>query len=326
MGSTVTDCTGLWRGMRLLAGCALCLIASLSVWGQTSAVEADPFPAVHQLLDEKKYSEAEQLLRSYLENHLSSADAHFLLGYALFRENRPKDSLAEFTQGAKFKRPSPADLKIVASDYILLDAYTDADKWLTMVTTETPLDAEAWYMLGRTKYNENRFQEAAQAFQKVLSLKPHDIKAENNLGLSYEGLNRLDEAQTAYETAIAWQKDAIIRDEQPYLNLGSLLADRDQLEPALANLQQAAALAPHNPKILEQLGRVYDLLKMPDKAEANLVQAIAIAPDVPGLHFRLGQIYKQLGKRDLARQEFEICQKLTSTHSSSETPNPFTRN
>ena len=326
MSETIQVRSRLWRRAFLPAICALCLCAPSLASGQASSAATDPFQAAHQLLDKKQFAEAEHLLRGYLESHLSSADAHFLLGYTLFREDRPKDSLAEFTTGARFRRPGPSDLKIVGANYVVLGDYTDADKWLTMVVSESPLDAEAWYMLGRTKYNENRFQEAVQAFQKVLDLRLHDVKAENNLGLSYEGLNRLDEAQAAFETAIAWQKDAAVKDEQPYLNLGSLLADRDQLQPALENLQKAAALAPRNPKILEQLGRVYDLLKMPDKAEANLTQAIAFAPDVPGLHFRLGQVYKQLGKRELAQQQFEICQKLNSTHSSSETPNPVTRN
>lgn len=313
----------IWRAAYGFAISA-CLVFAVPLHAQQAA-NPDVFESVHKLFDEKKFSEAEELLRSYMRDHLTSADAHFLLGYALFRQDHPKESLAEFTQGAKFRRPNPSDLKIVAADYVVLGDYTDADKWLTMVTKETPMDAEAWYMLGRTKYSENRFQEAIQAFQRILSLSPKDTKAENNLGLSYEGLNRLDEAQTAFETAIEWQKEASIKNEQPYLNLGSLLADRDQLQAALTNLQQAEAMAPNNPKILEQLGRVYDLMKQPDKAEEKLLRAIALAPDVSGLHFRLGQVYKQLGKRELAQEQFAICQKLASTHSSSETPNPVTR-
>jgi tetratricopeptide (TPR) repeat protein len=287
-----------------------------------SSNTSDPFAPVHKLLDAKQFAEAESLLRTYLNTHLSSAEAHFLLGYTLFREDRPKDSLAEFTEGARFSHPGASDLKVVAADYVVLGDYTDADKWLTAVTNESPLDADAWYMLGRTKYNENRFQEAIESFQRVLTLRPKDIKAENNLGLSYEGLNRLDVAKTTFENAIAWQKDFTVKDAQPYLNLGSLLADMDRPQDALPHLQEAAALAPHNPKVLEQLGRVYDLLKMPGKAEAALEQAVALAPQVAGLHFRLGQIYRRQGKQQLAQQQFDICAKLNSTHSSGETPNP----
>lgn len=292
----------------------------------TSADSPDPLQSIRHLLDAAQFTEAEKALRSYLEKNPSSADGHFLLGYALFREHRAKESLGEFTEGAKYQRPRASDLKIVAADYVVLGDFLDADKWLTAVTEETPKDAEAWYLLGRAKYNENRFAEAVQAFQRTLSLRPNDVKAEDNLGLSYQGLNRLDEAKTAFETAISWQKDAPVKDAQPYLNLGILLTDRDQASQALPYLQQAVTLAPRNPKVREQLGRTYDLLKMPDKSEVELEHAVALAPEVSGLHFKLGQIYRRQGKQQLAQQQFDICAKLNSTHSSSETPNPAQQN
>jgi tetratricopeptide (TPR) repeat protein len=278
--------------------------------------------SIHSLVEASQFEQAERALRIYLEKNPTSAEGHFLLGYTLFREQRPKDSLAAFTEGAKYQRPQASDLKIVAADYVVLGDFGDADKWLTTVTEETPDDAEAWYLLGRTKYNENRFEEAIQAFQRTLSLRPRDIKAQNNLGLSYQGLNRVGEAQQAFDAAISWQKDSPVKDAQPYMNMGSLLADQNQPSQALPWLQQAVALAPRNPKAHEELGRVYDLLKKPDQAQQELEQAIALAPEVAGLHYKLGQLYRRQGRQQLAQQQFDICTKLNSTHSSKETPNP----
>jgi hypothetical protein len=79
----------------------------------------DPLASAHKLADEQKYPEAEAQVRAYLEGHLLSAEAHFLLGFILFRENKAKESLAEYTAGARYKSPSAADLKIVAFDYVL---------------------------------------------------------------------------------------------------------------------------------------------------------------------------------------------------------------
>lgn len=288
--------------------------------------KSDSLQVIQQLLNASQDAQAEKALRAYIERNPSSAEGHFLLGYTLFRERSAKDSLAEFTEGAKYQRPRPSDLKIVAADYVLLGDFSDADKWLTLVTNEIPQDADAWYLLGRTKYNENRFEEAIHAFQQTLALRANDIKAENNLGLSYQGLNRAEEAKGAFENAISWQKDSPLRNAQPYLNLGILLADQDHPSQALSYLQQAVSLAPHNPKAHEQLGRAYDLLNMPDKAQQELEQAVALAPNVAGLHFKLGQSYRRQSKQQLAKQQFEICAKLNSTHSSIETPNPAEQN
>jgi tetratricopeptide (TPR) repeat protein len=316
----------MWRTY-LIAMCMM-LSAMLSAHGQQPFVsdKSDTLQSARELLDAAQFAQAEKTLRSYLANNPSSAEGHFLLGYTLFRQQRAKDSLAEYTEGAKYQRPQASDLKVVAADYVLLGDFADADKWLTAVTEESPKDPDAWYLLGRTKYNENRFEEAIQCFQRTLSLRPSDIKAEDNLGLSYQGLNRLDEAKQAFETAISWQKDSPTRDAQPYLNMGSLLADQSQPSQSLPFAQQAVALAPHNPKAHEELARVYDLLKMPDKAETELEEAIALAPDVSGLHYKLGQIYRRQGKQQLAQQQFAICAKLNSTHSSSDTPNPAEQN
>jgi Flp pilus assembly protein TadD len=307
--------------------CILVVCAISPALGQQlpSAPNPDTLQNVRSLLDAGHFAEAEKILRSYLDNHLQSADAHFLLGYTLFREGRPKDSLAEFTEGAKFQRPPISDLKIVAADFVVLGDFSDADKWLTLVTNESPQDADAWYLLGRAKYNENQFQEAISCFQRTLVLRPKDVKAEDNLGLSCQGLNRLDDARTAFEAAISWQKDARVKDAQPYLNLGILLVEQGQPSQAVSYLQQAATLAPHNPKAREQLGRAYNVLNMPDKAQRELEQAVALAPEVSGLHFMLGQIYRRQGLLQQAKQQFDICERLNSTHSSVETPNPATQ-
>ena len=199
-----SHCDGFLHCICLLAACLPSLAITFPVSGQqiSDAAKADPLQAIHRLLDAGQFVEAEKALRSYLDQHLTSADADFLLGYTLFREGRPKDSLAAFTEGARFRHPRASDLKIVAADYVVLGDFADADKWLTLVTNETPEDAEAWYLLGRTKYNENRFEEAIQCFERTLTLRPGDVKAENNLGLSYQGLNYLDEAKTALRTRL----------------------------------------------------------------------------------------------------------------------------
>jgi len=238
----------------------------------------------------------------------------------LFREQKAAESLAEFTAGARVRRPKADELKTVASDYVLLRDFADADKWFTAVVAETPEDANAWYLLGRTKYNENAFLEAVSNFEHALSLRPKYVEAENNLGLSLRELNKMDQARAAFQSAIEWQGDAPT-DSQPFLNLGTLLADQSEFERAIPYLKESVALSPANPKVHEELAQIYETHKDLPKAQAELEQAVALAPDTSGLHFKLGQIYRREGMRDRAQQEFELCEKLNSTHSSTDTPN-----
>lgn len=304
------------------------LVKSISALALCSAVlchaqqSTDPLAEARGLLSEGKIDKSEAALRNYLKQNPSSTETHYLLGYVLFREQKAIESLAEFTAGARTRRPKADELKAVASDYVLLRDYADADKWFTEVTREAPDDADAWYLLGRTKYNENAFADAASDFERSLSLRPKFVEAENNLGLAWKELNSPVEAKAAFQAAIDWQGDSP-KDPQPFLNLGTMLADESNFDQALSRLLKAAALSPDNPKVHEELGQVYETQKDLPRAQAELERAVALAPDASGLHFKLGQIYRHEGIADRAKHEFDLCAKLNGTHSSDETPNPL---
>lgn len=269
------------------------------------------------------FRSAESSIRTYLGTHPNSAEAHYLLGYLLYKEDKPTDSLAEYTQGARFRKPSAADLAAVAMDYLLLQADADADKWLTQSTSMDPTNGLYWYYLGRTKYSENHFQESIDAFQKSLQFLPLNVRAEYNLGLAYAGKALNDKARNAYETAISWQKGTEHQDPQPYLDLGVLLANQGHLKEAVPNLQKAVELDTQNPKIHEEMGGVYEKLHDLGKAQSELESAVALAPKVSSLHFQLGRIYQKEGMTERAKSEFARCAALNGTHStdSLETPN-----
>ncbi len=303
----------------LLAALAIAVPAP----SQTAPSQSVPasIASARSLLNEGKLDQSAAILRTYLASTPTSADAHFLLGYVLFKDHKGTESLAEFTAGARYRRPTADEFKVVASDYVLLNDFTDADKWFTEAATEKPNDAELWYLLGRTKFNENIYPDAISTLERALAIRPRYIEAENNIGLCWKELNNPEKARTAFETAIQWQSDKPV-DAQPYLNLGTLLADANQNEKALSYLTQAATLSPDNPTIHEELGKVYLSLQKLPEAQAHLEKAVSIAPEASALHFKLAQIYRKEGMTDRAQQEFDLCQKLNSTHSTSKIPNP----
>ena len=66
-------------------------------------------------------------------------------------------------------------------------------------------DAKGWEALGHFKFEKQRYEEAIKAFQRPLVLAPLVVSAETGVGLSCELLSRLDDAKTAYKTAIGWE-------------------------------------------------------------------------------------------------------------------------
>lgn len=308
-----------WRVTRASAWPVVVL--ALGVSGIVQAQPAyDPVASARVMVSQGKIIEAQKVLQAYVAVNPANANAHFLLGYVLFRLEKAKESLAEFTAGAVYRRPDPNELKIVASDYVLLKDFADADKWFSAVVTESPLDENGWYLLGRTQYNEEEYSKSAESFRRALALKPKYVEAENNLGLALSALNQKPDAQKAFESAIAWQGDAPY-DAQPFLNLGVLLAARGGNDKALTYLKEAVTLAGDNPKTHEELAKAYLATQQLEHAQSELEAAVKLAPGTSSLHYQLAQIYRKRGLTELAQEQFAICEKLGNAHSSTETPN-----
>jgi Flp pilus assembly protein TadD len=268
------------------------------------------------LLDQGDVEQAGQIVRKFAQTHPDSADAHFLLGLILFKAVKAKESLAEYTEGAKHRQPSPYDLEIVALDYVLLHDYMDADRWLSKSLEGNPNNSEGWYYLGRTKYNENRFEEAVQAFEQCLKREPTNVKAEDNLGLSYAALGRNDDAIAAYRRAIGWQAHTADKDSGPFLDLGSLLLDQRRTKEAIPYLMEAAQLSAADSRAHEQLGKAYEADgRLPD-AQRELEKAVELSPQDPALHFVLGRVFQKQKLMDKAKTEFARSGQLSQAQAS----------
>ena len=310
-------------GLRSLIAMLLCLSQWVPLAAQAPP-SATPEQLEHEaniLIERKQWLPAEQTLRTLLGQRPAAATPHFLLGFVLFHQARFTDSLAAYTAGARLRSPTQEDLLIVASDYIQLKDYTDAERWLIYVTTHQPANPLAWYLLGRTQYLLDHASAAASSFEHSLTLTPKDVRAEYNLGLAYERMQRPEEAIAAYRTAISWASEASQPDPQPYLDLGSLLLELNRPGEALLPLQQSARLAPRNPMAQQQLGAALEKNGQDQAAIAAYRRAIELAPEAEHPHFFLGRLLRRLGQKTEAEQQFAIVARLLAGASGKETPN-----
>jgi tetratricopeptide (TPR) repeat protein len=78
-----------------------------------------------------------------------------------------------------------------------------------------------------------------------------------------------------------------------------------RLGAALADLEQARILAPHDPRILNGMGRCLTSLGRLDEALAMLDQALALEPGFVAAHYNRGFALEQQGELAAARAEYE---------------------
>jgi len=288
------------------------------LFDQTSGTVARAEDSLQQARGQIKRSEfaaAEQVLRTFLQREPTSADGLYLLGEVLMRRDQPKDSLRVFTEAAAERRPTGEELRLVGLDYVLLQDFADAIRWLKQATDLSPDDADTWYSLGRAQYSNGDYGGAETSFRRVLTLDSRSVKAENNLGLTLASQNQPDEAMEAYRKAEALQQGSASQSEQPLLNLGLLLLDRNQPQEATEKLARAAAIAPSCAQCQEGFGQALLALNRLTEAEAAMEKAVALEPKNPRFHYVLGRAYKQSGKVEKSRIELQKSAELYGSHS-----------
>ena len=272
-------------------------------------------------VSQQQWTKAEQSLRHSIDHAPSCATTHYLLGYSFLKANEPDSSLKEYSIAAKLRSPNSDDLTAVASDYILLKAYSDAEHWLLQATQLNPVNSQAWYLLGRTQYNLDHNADAVDSFKHSLSIFPEDWRCEYNLGLAYERLQQPELARTAYLIAIEGVEKEGLRDAQPYLDLGILDRSQGHSQEALPLLTRAAEISSSNPLAFQELGRALSDSGRTADAIVAFKKAITLAPLAEAPHFFLGRLYRASGKLAEASEQFAIIQQQAKGQSNTITPN-----
>jgi tetratricopeptide (TPR) repeat protein len=211
------------------------------------------------------------------------------------------------------------------------------------------------FYLGEAYNQIGRYTDAVATVQEALSRNPNLFGAQTVLGLSYvrqwasqqsADAQMLAQASTAAQRAIALSDHSF----QGHALLGTVYLWQKQYEPALAEMERAIALAPHEaisyayraemlsrvgspeeavamaeqalrrkPLLadvhLDSVGAAYYLAGRPEEAIAPLKQYLARYPNILGAHLTLAAVYSELGREGEAGAEVAEVRRLNPNFS-----------
>jgi len=138
-----------------------------------------------------------------------------------------------------------------------------------------------------------QLQTAAKHYRKSLEIYPHNVEGWYNLGVCEYSLNRIDQAETAYQQALIADSTYSMAAN----NLGVIAFNKQQFPDALRYFAQAVRHNPQYSDALANIGAIYQNTARPSEAIPYYEQALAIKPS-PNIIQNLITVSQQIGDLD----------------------------
>ena len=149
---------------------------------------------------------------------------------------------------------------------------------------------------------DNKFDKAIAAYNKALQLNPGNLEARSSRGVTHYFAGHYALAQQDFEYVLTknpYHTDA-------YSAYGSTLAARGDFKNALEVLDRAIAAEPNKPENYVSRAGVYFMLGKYEDAVKNYTAVLEAFPAAEVFSAR-GAAYLQMGKKELAEQDFQTA-------------------
>ncbi len=234
-----------------------------------------------------------------MAEYLAPDDADTVLLVASILEGQGQHALAS-TEFDKIGRDNPAYLQaeLGRAGALIESGRVDAAiEALQRVAKENPARADIWNMLGDTYRREERFAEAADAYDKAIA----NIDTRTDIywglyfarGISNERLKKWPEAEADFRKALELQPD-----QPSVLNyLGySYIERKEKLDEALKMIEKAVAERPDDGAFVDSLGWGLYRLGRYEEAVTQMERAVELMPVDAVLNDHLGDVYWAVGR------------------------------
>jgi tetratricopeptide (TPR) repeat protein len=192
----------------------------------------------------QQYEAAKQEFRFLLTKNPDSAPVHMLLGEVLDAANQVEAATAEFEIAAQ----------------------------------TSPREPEVHFGLGYLYWKQKLYEEARREFLTELAAQPRHTQALTYLADTELHSGSRTEAETRLRRVLKLDPNVRLA----HLDLGILLADREEFDEAAAHFHEAIRIAPTNPDAHYRLGRLWLATGRQKDADAEFAKVKALAkPEQP---------------------------------------------
>ena len=228
--------------------------------------------------------------------------ARFGLGMALLAAGDKPGAMAELQQATRLGPQDPTPLHVIGRIHASDKQFEQAVQSLTAALRAKSDFMPALIDRADVYAEMEKNREAAADYERVLTANPKDSISRVKLGMIYQRLHRLDDAETAYHAALKVNPGLA----PAYNNLAMIALEKEgNLPNALSWAKKAVELAPNTPQFHDTLGWVHRALGDKAAAVAALERASRLPPPQAEIWYRLGLVYQETGNRGKAAAAYK---------------------
>ena len=160
--------------------------------------------------------------------------------------------------------------------------------------------ADAYFNMGIVLKDQGKFEEAIQAYKKSITLKPDHAEAYCNMGDILHNQARPDEAIESHKKAISLKPDYA----DAYNNMGVALRSQGKLEESLEAYKKSISLKPNYAEAYNNMGITLKNQGMLEEAIDAFKKCILLKPDFAEAYNNMGNALNDQGKLEEATKNF----------------------
>ncbi len=187
-------------------------------------------------------------------------DGYSKLALFYIRQRKYDQALAQFRRALELSPDNAQTYMNLGTVFLYQDKPADAEAAFKKSLEISPTYA-AYANLGVLYYNQLRYAESAALTEQALKINDKDFRLWANLAIAQEWLKQSDKAKAALEQQLKLLEPIAkvqTDDAVTQSGLALLYAHLGMKEKALARMETALALAPDDPRVLNDVGEIHE--------------------------------------------------------------------